>query len=70
MKPIQISLLVAMLCVAAWSQTSEITRNFVVKDKKGVAVKTLSDADVELTDHGTSVKAKLMLRVQFSERPF
>ncbi len=61
MKPIQISLLVATLCVAAWSQTSDITRNFVVKDKKGLAVKTLSDTDVELTDHGTSIKPKLML---------
>jgi VWFA-related protein len=61
MRLIQISLLVAVLSGACWSQGSDITLNFVVRDKKGTPVKTLGVADFEFTDDGAAAKPKVVL---------
>ena len=59
MRSIQIScLLAAALC----AQSSDVTLNVVVKDKKGVAIKGLTSSDFELTDGG-SKPAKLDVKL-------
>ena len=61
MKFIPISMLAAMLCSLAWSQSNEIVYNIVVTDKKGQPVKTLSADQIEMTDAGSRVETTLRL---------
>lgn len=61
MKRIRISLLLAAFCGALWSQPTDITQNFVAKDKKGQPVKTLTADQLELTDDGKPFGVSLRL---------
>ena len=61
MKHIRISLLLCLLCPTGLAQTNEVVQNFIVKDKKGVAVKTLTADSFEVTDAGKLVAPTVRL---------
>ncbi len=61
MKLIRISSLLALLCPFAWTQSTELHYNVIVKDKKGQPVKTLSADQIEMTDAGNRVDVTLRL---------
>jgi len=61
MKLIRISTFSLLFCALGWAQTSERISNFIVKDKKGIPVKTLTADQIEFKDDGVVVAPGLKL---------
>ena len=65
MTPIRYTLFLSLLVPVVGAE--EITLNFVVKDRKGVAIKNLDSSQIEVTDGG--VKRQPVVRLIDSEQP-
>ncbi len=55
------ALLAATLCPTMQAQSNEITYNAVIKDRKGAPAKSVTASQIEMTDGGTKVNAKVRL---------